>query len=108
MSFWRDENKANPRALAEIKFKGKQNLEDAVRAGEVKEVIDDGQKFYSWRTITVGKGGKTESRRDISKSGKIDEATYAKIIGLLQNVGWSFNYTLKDQQVIVCSNVFQF
>jgi len=98
MNFWRDENKGIPESLAIVKFKGEENLKRAIARGDVQETVDSGQKFYSWRTIVTGKGGRSETSHNISKKGLIDDATYNKLSGLLSQIGWQFNYTSKQQQ----------
>ena len=98
-SFWRDEQKGIPRALAVVKFKTAAALDEAVASGDVKETEDGGQQFYSWRSITVGKSGQTVSNFTIAKHGGISEASYAELAEKLQKVGWSFQFTSKQQKL---------
>ena len=94
-NFWKDEHKGIPESLAIVKFKGLKFLMEALARGDVKETIDQGQKFYSWRTITIGKAGSSSTSRTVSKKGAIDEQSDQRLSGLLSKVGWSFNFSSK-------------
>ena len=92
-NYWSDESTGVPRGLAENQWGGAAKLLEAIRDGDVKETEDNGQKFYSWRQITVGKSGKVEGSQQIRKSGTIDDSNYARLYDLIGKVGWSFTYT---------------
>jgi len=97
-SYWRDEHRGIPESLAIVKFKGEAALRAAIDRGDVKETVDQGQKFYSWRTITIGRGGKSETSHVVSKRGMIDDQTYQKLSGMISKVGWAFNFSEKQQK----------
>jgi len=92
-TYWKDEHKGIPESLAIVKFKGEQQLRQAIERGDVKETVDGGQKFYSWRTIMIGRGGSSKTTHSVAKQGGIDDATYKKLSAMLSKVGWSFNFT---------------
>ena len=96
-NYWSDESTGVPRGLAENQWGGAAKLLEAVRDGDVKETQDNGQKFYSWRQITVGKSGKVEGSQQIRKSGAIEDSSYARLYDLIGKVGWSFTYTKAEQ-----------
>jgi len=97
-SYWRDEQKGIPRSLAVAKFKSEAALDNAVAAGEVVESEDGGQRFYSWRSIVVGRAGQRETKAEIKTSGVMDKLAYDKMSKMLDQVGWNFKFTQKQQQ----------
>jgi hypothetical protein len=97
-NFWKDEEKAIPESLAIIKFKTRDALMEAVHKGDVKETEDEGKKYYSWRVISIGKQGKSQTNINVNKAGKIDSLTYDKLSTMLENLKWNFSFTTSQQK----------
>jgi hypothetical protein len=97
-NFWKDEEKAIPESLAIIKFKTRDALMEAVHKGDVKETEDDGKRYYSWRVISIGKQGKSQTNINVNKAGKIDSLTYDKLSTMLENLKWNFSFTTSQQK----------
>ena len=98
-SYWNDESTGVPRGLAEAQWGGADKLQTAILAGDVKETEDEGQTFYSWRQIKVGKGGKVEQKLHLERTNQIDDGTYGKLSDMLDKVGWKFKLTSRQQTV---------
>ena len=96
-NYWKDEQKAIPESLAIIKFKSKDALLEAVRNGDVNETVDSGKKYYSWRTISIGTQGKSQTNINVNKAGTIDHQTYDKLSKSLENLKWNFSFTMSQQ-----------
>ena len=97
-NFWKDEEKAIPESLAIIKFKTRDALMEAVHKGDVKETEDDGKRYYSWRVISIGKQGKSQTNINVNKAGKIDSLTYDKLSTMLENLKRNFSFTTSQQK----------
>jgi hypothetical protein len=98
--FFTDTSIGLPRTLAAAKFfnKDMKSLDQAVLNGEMKEVEVDGAKFYSWREIRVGRESGASSSTTIQKTTGIEDRTYAELSGLLDGLGWQFNFNKKEEK----------
>ncbi len=84
--------------------KGCRQSQSALACHRRREVIDEGQKYDSWRTITIGKGGKNQTVVEVKKHGQLDTETYNKLVDMLGKLGWSFKYSKKDEEAVTMLN----
>ena len=95
--------KTKPRKIAQVKFGGKEALDEAMREGEAW-VMPNNPKMIQWREEVEGaKQGKgTQWRGEREK--KLDSEAFAKMMKLIQEMGWNFDVSEKDSKKMAEEN----
>ena len=100
--YWDKSSVGVPRGIAAVQWGGAEKLDEAVAAGQCQEATEDGDTFYTWKTIKVGHKGGTESGR-VLKSGQqnVEAQQYNQIADYFSKMQWRFAYTKEEQQVFI-------
>ncbi len=88
--FGTDSKKGVPKALAIAQCGDLSSFQEAVREGDLEEIVDNGQKFYVWRELVIGSKYGTRTEHSISSKKKIDSKTYHLISASLDKLEWNF------------------
>ena len=91
-----------PRGIAEVRWGSAAKLDDAVAKNQCREVKQDGELFYCWKEIKLGERGSNDHTKRIEAPAvELDQATYDKLVGMLDSLKVGFKYDRSDDQAFV-------
>jgi len=88
-----------PRCVMAGKLGGMEKLDAALESGEVKEVVaEDGNKYYAFRELRVGKQVGAEMSRTVSTNKNINKGLADKVSGMIESLNWSFKFSAAQEK----------
>ena len=99
-------NKGVPKGRAEVLWGGKVALQDAIKAGSVKEIEDEGEYFYSWCEITSGQRGSAGIMKS-AQSGTINisEESYKAIASTIAAMKYIPAFKHDEEKAIALTSI---
>ena len=105
--YWDKSSIGVPRGIAAVTWGSEEKLDAAVRAGQCKEAVEDGETYYTWKTIKVGNRGGSESTKMLKGPQRnVTQDEYDKLAEYFSKMEWRFNYSQKEEQAIIHVVVF--
>ena len=99
--WYSEKEKAVPKAIMVAKLGGQKYFDDALLAGDIKEVQGQGGKpYYAYSSIELTKETGKESRHAVKSGLDLDDESYKQLSDNIKSLDFSFAYTPAQQKAL--------